>query len=76
MRSRSWHFRKGVGALKTGQFRSPSQKVLRDLGDLPLHIISNARHAPYYEEPAEFGRILRSELAAIANQQTDERTAP
>ena len=47
MRSRSWHFRKGV-----------------------------AGHAPYYEEPAEFGRILKSELAAIANQQTDERTAP
>jgi pimeloyl-ACP methyl ester carboxylesterase len=36
----------------------------------------NAGHAPYYEEPAEFGRILKSELAAIANQQTDERTAP
>jgi pimeloyl-ACP methyl ester carboxylesterase len=50
--------------------------IARGLGDLPLHIISNAGHAPYDEEPAEFGRTLKSELAAIANQQTDERAAP
>jgi 2-hydroxy-6-oxonona-2,4-dienedioate hydrolase len=44
------------------------RRVAALLGDLPLHIIEGTGHAPYYEDPVSFNRILLSELSASAHQ--------